>query len=119
MGAYSTMGDDWDDDEWEAPDLSASKEAPESWSDEEGHDAHKEETPGMPTSEAHHFVGLFPLCACFGLSLLSLWLATRLRACGAARLSHGRADPRCAAACDSTAFPHSNIFSRPLAVQPR
>jgi len=39
------MGDDWDDDEWEAPDLSAGKEAPESWSDEEGHDAHKQEAP--------------------------------------------------------------------------
>lgn len=40
------MGD-WDDDEWEAPTLADAKDAPESWSDEEGHDAHKISEPGV------------------------------------------------------------------------
>lgn len=35
------MGSDWEDDEWEAPTI-ATKDAPESWSDEEAHDEPKE-----------------------------------------------------------------------------
>jgi len=35
---------DWDDDEWDVPDLNQTAGGPpETWSDEEGHDAHKEE----------------------------------------------------------------------------
>jgi len=39
------MGD-WDDDDWEAPSVGGKGEA-EEWSDEEGHEAHKEETPAI------------------------------------------------------------------------
>ncbi|KAL3920929.1 MAG: hypothetical protein SGPRY_005076 [Prymnesium sp.] len=38
------MGD-WDDDEWEAPNIAKLDDAPESWSDEEGHEAHKVQEP--------------------------------------------------------------------------
>uniref|UniRef100_A0A7S0IZG2 Eukaryotic translation initiation factor 3 30 kDa subunit n=1 Tax=Calcidiscus leptoporus TaxID=127549 RepID=A0A7S0IZG2_9EUKA len=62
------MGD-WDDDEWDVPDLKmpggpgASLEPPDAWSDEEGHDAHKEEeapvkAPAAPKAEPKEKTGL-------------------------------------------------------------
>jgi len=39
------MGDSWEDDEWETADLKLEKKEEETWSDEEGHDAHKQPDP--------------------------------------------------------------------------